>query len=76
MEIIFQLIKIELINATISITVIILRIMHVLSVNLVSGVMVNIHSFSVNNKIFCQIGQVVRQDFVILILDPDFRVQY
>ena len=76
MEIIFQLIKIELINATISITVIILRIMHVLSVNLVSGVMVNIHSFSVNNKNFCQIGQVVRQDFVILILDPDFRVQY
>jgi hypothetical protein len=76
MEIIFQLIKIELINATISITVIIVRIMHVLSVNLVFGVMVNIHSFNVNSNIFCQIGQVVRQDFVILMLDPDFRVQY
>jgi hypothetical protein len=73
MAIIVQLIKIELINATSSITVVIVRIMHQLSVILASGVLVNIHSFSVYDKNFCQIGQVVRQDFVILKLDPDFK---
>ena len=72
MEIIFQLIKIELINAT----VVSVRIMHVLSVILASGVLVNIQSFSVHDKIVCLICQMVRQDFVILKLDPDFRVRY
>ena len=37
-------------KATSSITVVILRIMHVLSVILASGVLVNIHSFSVHDK--------------------------
>ena len=45
--------------------------MHVLSVILASGVLVNIHSFSVHDNFVCQISQVVRQDFVILKLDPE-----